>query len=175
MPKKKPPTLVRDIAGLPDEVLAELHRRFGFSPGFSIQFMSAHLHTAAMLYWWYLPAATAKQKAKQLQRIEKLTNQLLDALGGESVAFVDVEPPGLRRPLLEMRDKAAQMATAYGTARPERGRRPEHDLHGFVRQAQFVYFHGTGRTDKYTWNDVERRYQGRFFHAYPVASHSHQA
>lgn len=160
MAKKEPPRPVPEIPTLSDDVLEALHRDFGFPPGFSIHFMGGHLELAANLYWFYIPPATASQKAKDLRRIEKLTNQLLDALDGDGVLFLDVEPPGIRRPLYEMRDKAAQMAERCKQMPPERGRRSEHDLHGFVRQVQFVYFHGTGRTHRYTWSDEAKRYQG---------------
>jgi hypothetical protein len=62
-----------------------------------------------------------------------------------------------------MRDKAAQIAERCEQMPPERGRQAEHNLCGFVRQVQFVYFHGIGCTDRYTWNDEAQRYQGGLF------------
>jgi len=150
MPRKRQPRLAPKTPTLSDDAIAELHQRFGFPDGYTIGLLRCELETAVTIYWYYAPSPTEIQQAKDLWRIHKLTDQLLDALGRNGVAFLDVEPIGIRRPLFELRDKAAQHAHCCEQMPPQRGRKPEHGLDGFICSLQQTYYLGTRRTDLYT-------------------------
>ena len=150
MPRKRQPRLAPKTPTLSDDAIAELHQRFGFPDGYTIGLLRCELETAVTIYWYYAPSPTEIQQAKDLWRIHKLTDQLLDALGRNGVAFLDVEPIGIRRPLFELRDKAAQHAHCYEQMPPEHGQKPKHGLRGFICCLQQTYYSATGRTDLYT-------------------------
>jgi len=150
MPRKRQPRLVTETPTLSYDAIASLHQRFGFRDGYTIELLRCELETAVTIYWSYVPSATAKQQAKELRRIHRLTDQLVDALGRNGVAFLDVEPIGIRRPLFELRDKAAQHAHRCQHMPPEHGQKPKHGLDGFICCLQQTYYGGTGCTELYT-------------------------
>ena len=154
MSETRSPHLLPQIPDISDDEITALHQRFGFPTGMSVNFLRSHLEQAATFYWSYQRSPTAKQKAERLRSIHQKTNNLLAELGKNEVLFLEAEPPGLRRLLLELRDKAAQHADRYAQMPPQPGRKRD-GLDSFILHLQHTYYIGTGITDRYNKTGAE--------------------
>jgi hypothetical protein len=142
-----------------DSELDEVRRRFGFFPGFGTPFLRSQIDDAALLYFAYTPEPTAAQRRDRLRRIGTLADALLRALGA-GVEFPDIEPPGIRRPLIGLRDAAGRRAAELDQAQPERGRQRKHGTLSFVLRLQRTFLNGTGKPVRYTWDEYAGCYRG---------------
>lgn len=76
------------------------------------------------------------------------------------MAFPDIKPPGIRRPLIALRDAARRFAAELEQAPPERGRQPKYGTQSFVLRLQWTFLNGTRKTVRSTWDEIETCYRG---------------